>query len=108
MSKLPGTWALTMRTPIGSIEAEMIFMIIDGDELIQGTATGKAETVPLRDIQAAKTEHGERITWKQTITKPLRLNLDFDVFIKDDVMEGYSRAGKLPRTLVSGPVSTKP
>ena len=40
--------------------------------------------------------------WSQTITKPMRLNLDFDVVIEADEMRGHSRAGRLPRSAVTG------
>jgi hypothetical protein len=49
-----------------------------------------------------QTDEGERVTWKQSITKPLRLNLDFDVIVVGDTMHGHSRAGRLPKSTVSG------
>lgn len=99
-SALPGTWVITMRTPIGSIEAKMHFTLDDGG--FSGTATGKGETVPLRDITVECTDTGERVTWAQSITKPMRLNLTFDVLIDEDRMEGHSRAGRLPRSPLTG------
>ncbi len=97
---LAGTWAVTMRTPIGSIEAEMHFALNEGG--FSGTATGKGETVPLHDITAVMIDTGERVTWTQTITKPMRLHLTFDVLVDGDRMEGHSRAGRLPRSTVTG------
>jgi hypothetical protein len=100
MSTLPGEWALTMRTPIGSIDAQMTFT--DRDGTITGTATGKSEVVPLQDIHTATENDGEHVTWNQTITKPMRLSLTFDVTIHGDTMQGHSRAGRLPRSIVTG------
>ena len=101
MTTLPGRWALTMTTPIGRIEAEVIFA--DIEDAITGTATGKGETVELRNIRSEPTEGGgEHVMWSQTITKPMRLNLDFDVVIEADEMRGHSRAGRLPRSAVTG------
>ena len=101
MTTLPGRWALTMTTPIGLIEAEAIFT--DSEDAITGTATGKGETVGLRNIRSEPTEGGgEHVMWSQTITKPMRLNLDFDVVIEADEMRGHSRAGRLPRSAVTG------
>lgn len=40
--------------------------------------------------------------WRQRVSKPMRLNLDFDVTIAGDEMTGVSRAGRLPRTQVTG------
>lgn len=101
MTTLPGRWALTMTTPIGRIQAEAHFTV--GDNGITGSAEGKGETVELRAIQTDPVENGmERVTWSQSITKPMRLNLDFDVTIEADEMRGFSRAGRLPRSAVSG------
>lgn len=101
MTTLPGRWALTMTTPIGRIEAEANF--IAAENIITGTATGKGETVELRNIRSEPAAGGgEHVTWSQTITKPMRLNLDFDVVIEADEMRGHSRAGRLPRSAVAG------
>jgi hypothetical protein len=45
---------------------------------------------------------GNHLTWSQAITKPLRLNLDFDVTIDGDTLSGTSKAGRLPRSKVVG------
>jgi hypothetical protein len=101
MTTLLGQWALTMTTPIGRIHAEANFSAVD--DVISGTAAGKGETVQLHNIRSEPTDGGaERVTWSQSITKPMRLNLDFDVVIESDEMRGYSRAGRLPRSAVTG------
>ncbi|MCC9146782.1 MULTISPECIES: hypothetical protein [unclassified Arthrobacter] len=100
MTSLPGTWALTMRTPIGSINATMTFTDTDG--VLTGTAAGAAETVPLQNLRTAISPAGETVTWSQSITKPIRLNLDFEVLVTGDTMQGHSRAGRLPKSSVEG------
>jgi hypothetical protein len=45
---------------------------------------------------------GPRVTWRQSVTRPMRLNLDFDVVAADGTLTGHSRAGRLPRTAVTG------
>ena len=89
---LDGTWDVTVKTPIGSLAVVYAFTETGG------TATLRDETVPLKDL----TIDGARATWKQAVTKPMRLNLDFDVVVQGDVMTGHSRAGRLPRSAVSG------
>lgn len=32
---------------------------------------------------------GTRVTWRQSVTKPMRLNLDFDVVVGDDRLAGH-------------------
>jgi hypothetical protein len=62
------------------------------------SATGNGETVELRDITVA----AQRVTWKQSVTKPMPLNLEFDVEVHGDRLTGHSRAGRPPRAAVSG------
>jgi hypothetical protein len=91
-----GDWDVTIKTPIGSLAVAYIFSEQDGT--LAGTATGKGESVPLRDIFV----DGQRVTWRQSVTKPMRLNLEFDVVVDGDRLTGHSRAGRLPRSAVTG------
>lgn len=100
MSALPGTWDLDLRTPIGTLHVEYLF--VAGTHGIEGSATSATETVPLTGITVLPDGHGERATWQQRVTRPMRLTLDFEVVVDGDTMTGHSRAGRLPRTAVSG------
>ena len=91
---LTGDWDVTIKTPIGSLAVVYTF----ADDRLTGTATGKSETVPLRDIVVA----GQRVSWRQSVTKPMRLNLEFDVVVDGDRLTGHSKAGRLPRSAVTG------
>lgn len=91
-----GTWDVTIKTPIGSLAVEYVFTA-EGDG-VSGAGTFREDVVPLRDI----TVDGQRVTWRQSITKPMRLNLEFDVHVDGDRLHGHSRAGRLPRSAVSG------
>ncbi|HEX2283339.1 MAG TPA: hypothetical protein VHI10_00710 [Mycobacterium sp.] len=90
-----GDWDVTIKTPIGSLA--VVYTFTDNGA-IEGTATGRGETVPLRDIVV----DGQRVTWRQSVTKPMRLNLDFDVVVEGDRLTGHSKAGRLPRSAVTG------
>ncbi|MGP4085802.1 hypothetical protein [Streptomyces sp. KR55] len=83
-------------TPIGKIKAVVEFVRQDG--VLTGTAHGAGEEVPLSDI----TLDGDRLTWKQAITKPMRLNLAFAVTVDGDTLTGTSKAGRLPASKVTG------
>lgn len=100
MSTIAGTWLLRMKTPVGTIEADYRFAVQDG--VMQGSASGAGETTPLTDITVEDGPEGQRVTWRQRITKPLRLNLEYDVTVRGDTLSGESRAGRLPRTRVTG------
>ncbi|MFI1096055.1 hypothetical protein [Streptomyces sp. NPDC020917] len=91
-----GTWNLSLRTPIGKIHAVVDLRRQDG--VLTGTARGTGEEVPLTGIVL----DGDRLTWTQAITRPLRLNLAFDVTIDGDTLTGTSRAGRLPASKVTG------
>ena len=91
-----GDWDVTIKTPIGSLA--VVYTFIEQDGTLSGTATGKGETVPLHGIVV----DGRRITWRQSVTKPMRLNLDVDVVIDGNGLTGHSRAGRLPRSAVTG------
>jgi hypothetical protein len=93
---LIGDWDVNIKTPIGTLA--VVYTFIEDDGTIAGTATGKGETVPLRDIVVA----GQRVTWRQSVTKPMRLNLEFDVVVDGERFTGHSRAGRLPRSAVTG------
>lgn len=91
-----GVWDLSISTPIGRIEA--VIELARQAGVLTGAAHGAGENVTLSDI----TLDGDRLTWKQTITKPLRLNLAFAVTIDGDTLTGTSKAGRLPASKVTG------
>jgi len=91
-----GTWDLVIKTPIG--KHHVVLDLAETDGVLTGHAIGAAETVPL--IEPTRT--GNRITWRQRITKPLRLDLAFDVTVDGDSLTGTSKAGRLPRSQVTG------
>lgn len=93
---LIGDWDVTVKTPIGSLA--VVYTFTERDGTLVGTATGRGETVPLRDIIVS----GQRVSWRQSVTKPLRINLEFDIVVDGDRLSGHSRAGRLPRSAVTG------
>ncbi|OBG23305.1 hypothetical protein [Mycobacterium sp. 852002-51057_SCH5723018] len=91
-----GDWDVTIKTPIGSLAVRYSFrQTVDG---AVGTATYKGDTVALQDIWIDR----DRVTWRQNVTRPMRLNLAFDVILDGDTLAGHSRAGRLPRSAVAG------
>jgi hypothetical protein len=104
MNTIVGTWDVRLKTPIGTLDARYTFAEEGG--VLTGTASGQGESAALEDITVDPTADGERVTWSQKVTKPMRLNLDFDVLATGDTLTGHSRAGRLPRSQVSGTRST--
>lgn len=91
-----GDWDVRIKTPVGTLA--VVYRFDSRDGVLSGTAAGRQETVELTDIVVA----GDQVTWRQTIAKPMRLKLEFDVRVTGDALSGHSRAGRLPRSAVSG------
>ncbi|WP_228000469.1 hypothetical protein [Nocardia australiensis] len=91
-----GTWNLSISTPIGKMKAVVELRCHNG--VLIGAAHGDGEEVLLNDVVL----EGDRLTWKQTITKTMRLNLVFDVMVDGDTLQGTSKAGRLPSSKVAG------
>jgi hypothetical protein len=91
-----GTWDLVIATPIGRIRP-VVDLRYTGEQLT-GIAHGLGEQVPLRNVVV----EGNQVSWTQSVTKPLRLNLAFTVTIDGDELSGTSKAGRLPTSKVTG------
>ncbi|MCC9311800.1 hypothetical protein LN042_32855 [Kitasatospora sp. RB6PN24] len=95
-TEIEGVWELTIVTPIGRVRPVLELRTEDG--LLVGIAHGAGESLPLKDL----TLDGGRLTWKQSITRPMRLDLSFAVTIDGDTLTGTSKAGRLPSSKVTG------
>lgn len=93
---IEGQWQLEISTPIGKQHATVTFADTDGQ--LVGSAAGTDETIPLTDIAV----DGDHVTWRQSITRPMRLHLVFDVTVDGDALTGTSKAGRLPTSKVTG------
>ncbi|MBV9416188.1 MAG: hypothetical protein JO363_14495 [Solirubrobacterales bacterium] len=89
------TWNISIATPIGTQFA--VLELTENGGIVEGIAKAREETVPLIDPIL----DGNRLTWKPSITKPMRLNLTFDVTIAGDTLTSTSRAGMLPASKVT-------
>ncbi|GBG11108.1 putative thiamine biosynthesis protein ThiJ [Paenibacillus agaridevorans] len=95
-SNLAGNWETIIATPVGKMPVLLSIVIRDGD--LQGTATQGDETVELIDPDW----QNDRLSWSLRVTKPMRLNLKFEVAVNGDVMTGIAKAGILPASKVTG------
>ncbi|MEU9992552.1 hypothetical protein AB0E10_38305 [Streptomyces sp. NPDC048045] len=95
-AEIEGVWDLTIVTPIGRVRPVIELRREDG--LLVGIAHGTGEDLPLKDIAV----DGHRLSWKQSITRPMRLDLAFAVTVDGDTLTGTSKAGRLPSSKVTG------
>jgi len=95
-----GDWDVTIRTPVGSLR--VVYGFREEAGRITGRAAGTHEVVELTDVAVTDVDGDTQVSWRQTITKPMRLKLEFVVRVDGDRLTGYSRAGRLPRSEVTG------
>ncbi|MDT0304214.1 hypothetical protein [Streptomonospora wellingtoniae] len=90
-----GTWDLSVSTPVGTIRGVLELRRAHG--VLTGAAHGAGEEVPLTDVVL----DGDRLTWTQAVTKPVRLNLAFAAEVDGGTLTGTA-AGRLPASKVTG------
>ena len=93
---LVGLWDVTIATPLG--KQTVTYDISTANGVVTGTATQGAEVTHLIDLAAS----GNRLTWLQHVTKPMKLTLRFDVIVDGDTMTGTAKAGVLPGSKLIG------
>ncbi|MFB5678160.1 DJ-1/PfpI family protein [Paenibacillus terreus] len=91
-----GDWDTTITTPVGKMEVKLSISTSDG--LIRGTAAQGDEIVEL--INPVLQDN--MLVWSLRITKPMRLNLKFEVTASGDDMTGIAKAGILPASKLTG------
>ncbi|SCG58945.1 hypothetical protein [Micromonospora halophytica] len=91
-----GFWKVAVATPFGTRRTELELFTKDG--ALQGISRGEKETLTLKDLRL----EGDRLSWYQSITKPMRMDLVFDVVVDGDEMTGTARGGPMPAAKVSG------
>ncbi len=94
MAEFAGSWNATLSTPIGTMH--VVFDITEVDGVLGGVATSDAESVDILDAVA----DGDRLTWTQKVTTPMKLTLKFDVTVEGDRMTGGYKAGIFPSSKV--------
>ncbi|MEV0459132.1 hypothetical protein [Catellatospora methionotrophica] len=99
-----GVWELSILTPLG--RQQTVLTLVRHERQLTGTMRDvrHGEQVALAGLE----QHGARLTWAQAVTRPMRLNLTFDVVVDGASMAGHARAGRLPASKVTGHRATPP
>ena len=96
VSIFDGTWNTEIYTPIGKLS--VILNILTKNGHLQGTAKQGDEVVEFIDPVV----DGNHLSWSQRVTKPMRLNLKFEVTVNGNIMTGTAKAGVLPASKIIG------
>jgi hypothetical protein len=92
-----GRWQLEIRTPIG--KQTPIVEFANSEDILTGSAVVGGDTPSeLRNL----TWEPPTLTWDQSVVRPMRLELKFEVTIDGDHLNGHAKAGRLPRSTVTG------
>ncbi|RIX51407.1 DJ-1/PfpI family protein [Paenibacillus nanensis] len=91
-----GDWDTTIATPVGKLQVRLAIITYNG--IVHGKAVQGNETVDFLDPVL----QGGKLTWQLRVTKPMRLNLKFEVTVDGDVMTGTAKAGMLPASKLTG------
>lgn len=95
-SRFVGEWNVAISTPVGKLSVMLSLSSKDGR--IIGTAKQGGEVVELQELVTDR----NRLCWSQRVTKPMRLNLKFEVTVSGNVMTGTAKAGPLPASRLTG------
>nr|WP_154894186.1 DJ-1/PfpI family protein [Paenibacillus xylanexedens] len=96
VSLYEGKWEVVISTPIGKLETSLVIHTDNGS--IRGTATQDGETVELIHPR----DQGDKLVWDLRVSKPMKLQLHFEVNVQGDVMTGTAKAGFLPASKLTG------
>lgn len=98
-----GIWDFTIKTPMGKQHPVIEFFATEG--VLKGISRNptNSEEMPLIDLAF----DGKRLTWSQTVTKPIRAKSLFEMNIDGDAMTGTVKAGVMPKAEVTAKRRTK-
>jgi len=93
-----GRWEIEMETPIGTQKALLEITEHDGALSGQTRDAESGEVSMLSDV----TRDGNRLAWKQSISKPMKMKVAFDVTIDGERLAGKAKPGMFPAAKVTG------
>lgn len=91
-----GRWTISIPTPLG--EQQVLLDIDHKEGRLGGTATQGDEVVPFLEPSVA----GNRISWSQRITKPMKMQIKFDLVRDGNLLSGNAKPGFFPAIGVTG------
>ena len=84
---IEGKWNLIIKSPTGP-QATTLVLQRSGD-VLTGTQSGQGMSSPISDVRL----EGNNLTWKNEVTKPMKLKLEFTAAIDGNTLSGKVKAG---------------
>ena len=92
-----GTWKLTVNTPMGAQDSTLV--ISSSGATLTGTqSAGHGDGRPIDDGEV----HGNEISWKSSITKPMSMTLQFTGTVEGNSITGSVKLGMFGTAKFSG------
>jgi hypothetical protein len=95
---LSGKWNLSIATPMGEQKVELE-LVQHGPDEITGVSRNDLEgEQPLEEPKL----NGNKLTWKSTITRPIKVTATMELTFNGDLVTGTAKAGMFPAAKIVG------
>lgn|SRR5690625_3285612 len=84
-----GKWNLTIKAPTGAQKTEL--EIREENGALSGVQSGQGVSTDIPEI----TVNGNEISWNSTVTRPMKMKLEFAATVEGDTMNGKVKAGMM-------------
>ena len=95
MANVDGTWACTVKSPLG--DQKLTLTVVTAGETFTGTASGAMGSSDVSGEVA-----GDTISWKQHVSVPMSMTLDCQATAEGDALTGTVGAGAFGSFPLSG------
>ncbi|MBW2941316.1 hypothetical protein [Zhongshania aquimaris] len=93
---IAGSWDVILNTPMGKQKGKMT-VTLNGDEIV-GEIQSPMGNIPMKEGKL----DGDKGTWLCGVTKPISMNLEFDVLFEGDAFTGTVKVGPMGKNVVEG------
>ncbi|NUR69266.1 MAG: hypothetical protein HOU81_00450 [Hamadaea sp.] len=93
---IDGTWNVSMKTPMGTMQGELI--LVTSGATLTGSLTGPSGPEPLVDGVV----DGDDLTWTIKLSKPMSMTIHYKVKIDGDSLNGTAKLGVFKPTSIVG------
>jgi hypothetical protein len=93
-----GTWDTTIDTPMGKQKGTLVF-----SQTADGGWDGTSRSPDGEETKLDKlVVKDDQVSWEQTVTKPMKLNVKCSITIDGDTFSGKAKPGMFPAVTMTG------